>query len=48
MALTVEQVASGITGSAEYFAMRGGGTETGFLTALYQDALVPPPPDAEA
>src|SRR5262249_28788017 len=26
-------------GSAEYFQSRGGGTNSGFLTALYQDAL---------
>src|SRR5262249_28604298 len=36
---TVEQMEAGIAGSAEYFQVRGGGTNDGFLTALYQDAL---------
>jgi uncharacterized protein (TIGR03118 family) len=36
---TVEQIAAGIAGSAEYFATRGGGTQAGFLNALFQDAL---------
>ena len=36
---TVEQVASGITGSQEFFTVQGGGTNAGFLTALYKDAL---------
>src|SRR5262249_44774243 len=36
---TVEQMEAGITGSAEYFQNRGGGTNAGFLTALYQDVL---------
>jgi uncharacterized protein (TIGR03118 family) len=36
---TVEQVAAGIAGSAEFFQTQGGGTDAGFLTALYQDAL---------
>src|SRR5262249_54075697 len=36
---TIEQLEAGIVGSAEYFQRRGGGTNTGFLTALYQDAL---------
>jgi Ca2+-binding RTX toxin-like protein len=36
---TVEQMDAGIVGSAEYFQNRGGGTNTGYLTALYQDAL---------
>jgi len=36
---TVEQLDAGIVGSAEYFQTRGGGTDSGFLTALYQDAL---------
>jgi hypothetical protein len=36
---TVEQMDAGIVGSAEYFQNRGGGTNNGFLTALYQDAL---------
>jgi hypothetical protein len=37
--VTVEQVAAAIAGSPEYFQTRGGGTNTGFLDALYQDAL---------
>jgi hypothetical protein len=36
---TPEQAQSLIAGSAEYFQNRGGGTNDGFLTALYQDAL---------
>jgi uncharacterized protein (TIGR03118 family) len=36
---TVEQMEAGITGSPEYFQSRGGGTNNGFLAALYQDAL---------
>jgi Ca2+-binding RTX toxin-like protein len=36
---SVEQMDAGIVGSAEYFQTRGGGTDSGFLTALYQDAL---------
>ncbi len=28
-----------IVGSPEYFQVRGGGTNDGFLTAIYQDAL---------
>jgi hypothetical protein len=36
---TVEEVSAAITGSPEYFNSRGGGTNSGFLTALYQDAL---------
>ncbi len=36
---TVEQLASTIAASPEYFQTRGGGTNTGFLTALYQDVL---------
>jgi sugar (pentulose or hexulose) kinase len=28
-----------IAGSQEYFTARGGGTNDGFLTAIYQDAL---------
>jgi hypothetical protein len=36
---TLEQVAAMITGSGEYFVNRGGGTNDGFLTALYADAL---------
>jgi hypothetical protein len=36
---TVEQVAAGIVGSQEFFMTQGGGTNNGFLTALFQDAL---------
>src|SRR5262249_55866610 len=36
---TDEQVQVAITGSPEYFQTRGGGTNDGFLQALYQDAL---------
>jgi hypothetical protein len=36
---TVEQVAAALAGSQEYFQNRGGGTNTGFLDALYEDAL---------
>jgi hypothetical protein len=35
----VEPLAASIAGSAEYFQNRGGGTNAGFLAALYQDAL---------
>jgi uncharacterized protein (TIGR03118 family) len=36
---TVEQMEAGIVGSPEYFQIHGGGTNNGFLAALYQDAL---------
>jgi hypothetical protein len=36
---TLDQVRSLIAGSAEYFQSRGGGTNDGFLVALYQDGL---------
>jgi uncharacterized protein (TIGR03118 family) len=36
---TVEQVEAMVVGSPEYFQSRGGGTNNGFLKALYQDAL---------
>jgi hypothetical protein len=36
---TIEQVEAMLAGSAEYFQNRGGGSNDGFLTALYQDAL---------
>lgn len=36
---TQEQIATQLTASAEYFAHRGGGTNDGFLNALYIDAL---------
>jgi uncharacterized protein (TIGR03118 family) len=36
---TVEQMSAAIVGSAEYAQSRGGGTTSGFVAALYQDAL---------
>jgi hypothetical protein len=36
---TVEQLGAVIAGSQEYFQARGGGTNNGFLGALYQDVL---------
>jgi hypothetical protein len=36
---TDEQVAAALAGSQEYFTVRGGGTNNGFLSALYQDVL---------
>jgi uncharacterized repeat protein (TIGR01451 family) len=36
---TVEQLEAMIAGSQEYFQQRGGGTNDGFLDALYQDGL---------
>jgi hypothetical protein len=36
---TLEQLAAVIVSSEEYFQQRGGGTNDGFLTALFQDAL---------
>jgi hypothetical protein len=36
---SVEQMDVGIVGSAEYFQTRGGGTNSVYLTALYQDVL---------
>jgi uncharacterized delta-60 repeat protein len=36
---TLEQVAAIIVASAEYYQNRGGGTNAGFLDALYRDAL---------
>jgi Ca2+-binding RTX toxin-like protein len=36
---TIEQMEAGIVGSAEYFQVRGGGTNAGFVSALFQDAL---------
>jgi hypothetical protein len=36
---TITQAETMITGSSEYFSTRGGGTNAGFLDALYQDAL---------
>ncbi len=36
---SIEQLAASILGSAEYFQVRGGGSNAGFLTAVYADAL---------
>jgi hypothetical protein len=36
---TLEQLAAMIVSSQEYFQQRGGGTNDGFLAALFQDAL---------
>jgi hypothetical protein len=36
---TIEQMEAGIVRSPEFFQVRGGGTNAGFLTAVYQDAL---------
>jgi uncharacterized protein (TIGR03118 family) len=36
---TVPEMDAILAGSAEYFANRGGGTNTGFMQALFQDAL---------
>lgn len=36
---TVEQLADVLIGSPEYFRVRGGGTNDGFIDALFQDAL---------
>jgi hypothetical protein len=36
---TAEQVGAIIAGSPEYFMVRGGGTNDGFLTALFSDFL---------
>jgi len=36
---SAEQVEAQLLGSAEYFSTRGGGTNAGFLGALYQDVL---------
>ncbi len=42
-----EQAMAAILGSDEYFASRGGGTNAGFIAALYQDLLGRPPSAAE-
>ena len=39
---TVEQVTAILAGSDEYFRTQGGGTNDGFLGALYQDVLQRP------
>jgi uncharacterized repeat protein (TIGR02543 family) len=44
---TDEQVEAGLLGSPGYFAARGGGTNAGFLAALYGDLLGRPPSAAE-
>jgi hypothetical protein len=36
---SLQQLEADVVGSAEYFQSRGGGTNDGFLRALYQDAL---------
>jgi uncharacterized protein GlcG (DUF336 family) len=36
---TIEQIAVDLAGSLEYFRNRGGGTDAGFLAAIYQDFL---------
>ncbi len=36
---TIEQLGEGLVTSSEYLQSRGGGTTSGFLSALYQDAL---------
>jgi hypothetical protein len=36
---TVEQLTAVVIGSAEFYQNQGGGTNNGFLSALYQDAL---------
>jgi uncharacterized protein GlcG (DUF336 family) len=42
---TVNQVRAALAGSAEYFQGQGGGTNEGFLDALYRDALHRAPDD---
>jgi hypothetical protein len=44
---TDEDVAASILGSDEYYATRGGGTNVGFIAALYQDILGRDPTLAE-
>jgi hypothetical protein len=39
---TIEQMQASILGSQEYFQSEGGGTNQGFLTALYRDLLARP------
>ncbi|HJT34020.1 MAG TPA: DUF4214 domain-containing protein [Pirellulales bacterium] len=36
---TLDQVAASIVGSPEFYRTQGGGSDSGFLNALYQDAL---------
>jgi hypothetical protein len=40
---TDEKLGAALAGSPEYFQVRGGGTNEGFLSALYQDVLARPP-----
>jgi hypothetical protein len=37
--VSIDVIRAGVLGSAEYFLVRGGGTNAGFLAALYQDVL---------
>ena len=37
--VTIEQVAEGIVSSPEFFQREGGGTDAGYVAALYQDIL---------
>ncbi len=39
---TLEQIATALATSAEYYQTRGGATDSGFLSALYQDAFSRP------
>ncbi|HYT89992.1 MAG TPA: DUF4214 domain-containing protein, partial [Gemmataceae bacterium] len=45
---TVEQLKAQLMGSAEYYFVRGGGTDAGFLTSVLSDALSMPPAQAFA
>lgn len=36
---TIEQISASIAGSQEFYVTQGGGTNAGFLNALYEDAL---------
>src|SRR5262249_9751396 len=36
---TIEQIEAMLTGSSEYYRTRGGGTDDGFLDALFRDGL---------
>jgi hypothetical protein len=39
LGMSAEAVGASLAGSAEYYQLRGGGTATGFVTAVYQDML---------
>jgi hypothetical protein len=39
---TVQELSANLLGSAEYFLAQGGGTNQGFLEAMYQDVLLRP------